>query len=252
MYETAIFVCAIVAGATAAVSGFGIGSLLTPLLALHAGTKTAVAAVSIPHLIGTAIRFWRLRASLDRPLLWRFGLTSAAGGLAGALLNAQAPSPALTMVLGSLLVLAGGVQITGSAQRWRFHGSVAWIAGAMSGLFGGLVGNQGGIRSAAMLGFDLPKERFVATATAIALFVDAARMPVYLVARAVRGGGDLAARPDRDGRRDRRDAQRRAAPGEGAGTAVQAGGGSDYPVAGDRDSAAPKRVRRPKEDRWPG
>ena len=68
MYESAIVACAIVAGAIAAVSGFGIGSLLTPLLALHAGTKTAVAAVSIPHLIGTAIRFWRLRghASIAR------------------------------------------------------------------------------------------------------------------------------------------------------------------------------------------
>jgi uncharacterized membrane protein YfcA len=31
-----------------------------------------------------------------------------------------------------------------------------------------------------MLGFNVPKEAFVATATAIALFVDAARMPVYL------------------------------------------------------------------------
>lgn len=41
------------------------------------------------------------------------------------------------------------------------------------------MGNQGGIRSAAMLGFDIPKESFVATATAIALMVDAARMPVY-------------------------------------------------------------------------
>ena len=33
-----------------------------------------------------------------------------------------------------------------------------------------------------MLGFDVPKERFVATATASALFVDVARMPVYVVA----------------------------------------------------------------------
>jgi uncharacterized membrane protein YfcA len=41
------------------------------------------------------------------------------------------------------------------------------------------VGNQGGLRAAAMLGFDLPKSAFVATATAIALVVDAARMPVY-------------------------------------------------------------------------
>ena len=177
-----MFVCATVAGAVAAVSGFGIGSLLTPLIALQAGTKTAVAAVSVPHLIGTGLRFWALRGSLDRRVFWRFGLTSAAGGLAGALLNARASSPALTIVFGSLLVFAGAAQITGSAQRWRFHGSVAWIAGALSGFFGGLVGNQGGIRSAALLGFDLPKERFVATATAIALMVDAARMPVYLAA----------------------------------------------------------------------
>jgi uncharacterized membrane protein YfcA len=181
MYESAVFFTAIAAGAVAAISGFGIGSLLTPLLALHVGTKTAVAAVSIPHLIGTSIRFWWLRRSLDRRVLWRFGLMSAAGGLAGAVLNAGTPSPALTIVLGSLLAFAGAAQISGQTQRWRFHGSVAWIAGAVSGLFGGLVGNQGGIRSAAMLGFDLPKERFVATATAIALFVDAARMPVYLV-----------------------------------------------------------------------
>jgi uncharacterized membrane protein YfcA len=31
-----------------------------------------------------------------------------------------------------------------------------------------------------MLGFDVPKESFVATATAIGLFVDFARLPVYL------------------------------------------------------------------------
>jgi hypothetical protein len=57
---------------------------------------------------------------------------------------------------------------------------MAWVAGAVSGLLGGLVGNQGGIRSAAMLGFDVRKEAFVATATAVALMVDGARMPVYL------------------------------------------------------------------------
>jgi uncharacterized protein len=71
--------------------------------------------------------------------------------------------------------------MTGLARKMRFHGSVAWIAGAASGLFGGLVGNQGGIRSAALLGFDVDKQAFVATATAIGLIVDGARMPVYFV-----------------------------------------------------------------------
>jgi uncharacterized membrane protein YfcA len=182
MFEVTVLLVGAAAGGVAAIAGFGIGSLLTPLLAFDVGTKTAVAAVSIPHLIGTSIRFWRLRKHVDRKVLWRFGLTSAAGGLTGALLHAWASSRALAMVFGGLLVFAGGSQISGYAQRWRFHGSVAWIAGAASGFFGGLVGNQGGIRSAAMLGFDLRKDQFVATATAITLMVDAARMPVYVVA----------------------------------------------------------------------
>jgi len=61
----------------------------------------------------------------------------------------------------------------------RFGRKVAWLGGALSGLLGGLVGNQGGVRSAAMLGFNLDAKTFVATATAIALIVDGARMPVY-------------------------------------------------------------------------
>ena len=52
--------------------------------------------------------------------------------------------------------------------------------GILSGFFGGLVGNQGGIRAAALLGFQLEPRRLVATATASALLVDAARVPIYL------------------------------------------------------------------------
>lgn len=172
------------AGSIASVAGFGIGSLLTPLLALETGTKAAVAAVSIPHLAGTLLRFWLLRRHVDRRVLWSFGLTSAAGGLAGALLHSRAGSPALTLLFAGLLVFAGAMGLTGLAQRLRFRGAAAWAAGALSGAFGGLVGNQGGIRSAAMLGLQVPRDAFVATATAIALLVDGARMPVYLATAA--------------------------------------------------------------------
>jgi hypothetical protein len=145
------------------------------------GTKLAVAAVSIPHFAGTALRFVMLRQHVDRRLLLSFGLMSAAGGLAGALLQSYLGSPALTLVFGILLVFAGVMGLTGWAERMRFGGWMAWVAGALSGLLGGLVGNQGGIRSAALLGYDVPKQAFVATATAVALFVDGARVPVYLV-----------------------------------------------------------------------
>lgn len=179
VFRTLITVAATLAGAMASVAGFGIGSILTPLLAIRAGTKLAVAAVSIPHFIATALRFTRIHEHVDKGVFLSFGITSAAGGLLGALLHARFSSTVLSYVLGTLLVFAGIMGITGLSQRMRFEGAVAWIAGALSGAFGGLVGNQGGIRSAAMMGMRVSKESFVATA--IALIVDVARMPVYAV-----------------------------------------------------------------------
>ena len=181
LFLVLVAVVAVVAGAIASVSGFGIGSLLTPLLAVRVGTKLAVAAVSIPHLAATGFRFWIMRKQVDRRLLLSFGLMSAAGGLAGALLHAYADNPALTIVFGCLLTFTGVMSLTGLSEELRFRGWVAWVAGGVSGALGGLVGNQGGIRSAAMLGFDVPKHAFVATATAVGVIVDGARVPVYLV-----------------------------------------------------------------------
>lgn len=182
IFSLAFGAAAVAAGGVASVSGFGIGSVLTPLLALRAGTKLAVAAVSIPHVLATALRFWLVRKHVNRRVLLGFGLMSAAGGLAGALLHTRFQSPALGLLLGALLVFASVMGLTGLAARLRLEGPWAWGAGLLSGAFGGLVGNQGGIRSAAMLGFDVPKAEFLATATAIGLMVDAARMPVYLAA----------------------------------------------------------------------
>jgi uncharacterized membrane protein YfcA len=180
MHDLLLGVVATVAGAIASVTGFGIGSLLTPMFALRVPLKLAVAVVSVPHFIGTAIRFWMLRGKTDRRVLATFGLASAAGGLTGALLHARLGSPILSAVFGALLLFVAVMQFTGAADRLRFGGAVALGAGALSGLLGGLVGNQGGIRSAGLLGFEMPKESFVATATAIGLLVDGARMPVYL------------------------------------------------------------------------
>lgn len=179
-FDTVLVVAGLIAGSIAAVTGFGIGSLLTPVLAMQVDTRLAVALVSVPHLIGTLFRFALMRGPVDRRVLWSFGLTSAAGGLAGGVLYGVASNEWLTILFGVLLLFAAVSEVTGFARRVRFRGWVAWVAGALSGLLGGLVGNQGGIRSAALIAFDLRKEMFVGTATAIALFVDGARVPIYL------------------------------------------------------------------------
>jgi uncharacterized protein len=153
--------------------------LLTPLLATHFGAKTAVALVSVPHLIATGVRFYSLRGHLDKRIFWTFGILSAIGGLTGALLNSRANSRILSAILGGLLIFAGLTGLSGWLAKSRLGRTSGAIAGALSGLFGGMVGNQGGIRSAALLGFKVSKESMVATATAIALVVDGARMPIY-------------------------------------------------------------------------
>jgi uncharacterized membrane protein YfcA len=172
---------AVLAGAIAAVSGFGIGSLLTPLLMLSMPTAHAVAVLAIPHALATAIRWVRLRRDVHRPTFRQFGIASAGGGLVGAALQSQLASPVLTFVLAILLILAGTTELLRrrvplpQTPFWRVSG------GILSGLFGGLVGNQGGIRAAALLGFQLQPRQLVATATASALLVDAARVPIYFL-----------------------------------------------------------------------
>jgi uncharacterized membrane protein YfcA len=175
---------AIAAGAIASVAGFGIGSILTPILAVSIGTKLAVSAVCIPHLVATSWRCWILRRHIDKKVLLNFGITSAVGGFVGALLHAQAQSYLLTVLFGSLLVLVSVLSLTGYDAKMRFGTKRSGLAGAVSGVLGGMVGNQGGIRSAAMLNFNLSKESFVGTATAIGVLVDLARLPVYLTSEA--------------------------------------------------------------------
>lgn len=176
----ALLAVAALSGATASLVGFGIGSLLTPVLALRYGMPAAVAAVTIPHAVATALRCWRLRAAVDRTVLLRFGVLSAAGGLLGALLYTRLGGGTLTRILGGLLLLTAAAHLGGLARRWHPHGAMVGLLGFGSGFFGGVAGNQGGLRAAALGAFGLGPAAFVATSTATGLLVDAARTPVYL------------------------------------------------------------------------
>jgi uncharacterized membrane protein YfcA len=174
-----ILLVSILGGAIAAVSGFGIGSVITPFLLLRFSPLEAVSLVALPHVWATALRLYQLRRAIHGPTFRQFGLASAAGGLAGALLQGPVGGFGLTLVLALLLLTAGIGEVRQrpvplpDSPGWKIAG------GALSGFFGGLVGNQGGIRAAALLQYRLTPREIVATATATALLVDAARVPVY-------------------------------------------------------------------------
>lgn len=184
-----VLLASVLAGATASIAGFGIGSILTPLLAIRLGTPVAVAAVAVPHAVATVFRAWRLRRAVDWPVFRRFGIWSAAGGLAGALLFSRLGGDALTRVLGALLVLTAISTLTGWATRVHVPRWAAWVLGILSGFFGGVVGNQGGLRAGALIGLGLTSAAFVATSTMTGVIVDVVRSPIYVV----RQGGAVAA-----------------------------------------------------------
>ena len=177
LFDIIVAAVAFFAGSVGAVAGFGIGSILTPLVATQLGTKFAVAAVTIPHIAGSAVRFWTLRHKVNRRVLFTFGAMSVIGGLLGAFAHAYWTSHLLTIVLAIVLIVTGIAGIFGF--HYRFRGAAAQAGGVVSGFLGGVVGNQGPVRSAAMLGFDLNKDEFVATSVAIGMIVDIARLPVY-------------------------------------------------------------------------
>ena len=167
-------------GATAAVVGFGIGSLMTPLLLVRFAAPTAVGLVALPHLAATAARLVRHRRAVDREVLVRFGIPSAIGGAAGGALHGVFRSEALVTVLASLLMLTGIANLTNGFGRWQPSTIVAALVGLLSGVCGGLVGNQGGLRAAGLSAFRLEPRVFLATGTAVALLIDLARTPFYL------------------------------------------------------------------------
>jgi uncharacterized membrane protein YfcA len=85
-------------------------------------------------------------------------------------------------------MLTATAGVTGWSERWKPAGPLVWILGALSGFFGGMAGNQGGLRAAALSAFGLKPAVFVATSTVIGVMIDLVRTPVYLY----RTGGELA------------------------------------------------------------
>jgi uncharacterized membrane protein YfcA len=83
-------------------------------------------------------------------------------------------------VLGLLLILTAVAGLSGWTSKVRLRGFAVPLFGVLSGFFGGLAGNQGGMRAAALSAFHLAPLTFVATSTATGVLVDAARAPVYL------------------------------------------------------------------------
>jgi uncharacterized membrane protein YfcA len=171
---------AFVAEVIGTMAGFGAATILTPLAALFMDMKAAIAIVACFHLFGNASRIFFFGRHIKWKIWLQFGLTGIALSLLGAAATRQLPAPTITLLFG--LFLLGYVAISLAASRFTLSSTSATLigGGAVSGFIAGLIGTGGAIRSACLLVFGLPKDAYIGTSAAIALVVDATRLPVYL------------------------------------------------------------------------
>jgi len=172
--------CAFAAEVIGTMAGFGAATILTPVAALFVDIKPAIALVALFHLLGNASRL----VFFGRAVRWRiwalFGVTGVACSLLGARVSAQMPSSTVSAVFGAFLLLYVVLSLSPLGRRPLPATSATLLGGGVgSGFIAGLIGTGGAVRSACLLAFQLPKDAYLGTSAAIALVVDATRLPIY-------------------------------------------------------------------------
>ena len=161
-------------------AGFGLATMITPIVFLWLEPHEAVAVVGIVHGSHNAWKLKVLRSSVDYSAVRRYGWAMVVGALLGAALNTAVEADPLLLIVGVALVVLPLLSIS---ERWtnvRLPDAEDRIGGFGSGFFGGLTGHQGALR-AMFLQKRLPnKTEYAATAAVLALVVHVTRVPVYV------------------------------------------------------------------------
>jgi len=175
-------------------SGFGLGTVLTPVMAIFFPIETAVAVTAVVHFANNLFKLALFGRQADWGVSLRFGLPALVASFAGAWLLVRVsglePLFSYSLAGGEFFVtpvklLVGVLIVFFAAQELRGGKKMAispvWLplGGVVSGFFGGLSGNQGAFRSAFLLGAGLGKDAFIATGVVLACVVDVTRLGVY-------------------------------------------------------------------------
>src|SRR3990167_3306277 len=173
------FLSAFSAEVLGTIAGFGSSTVFLPLALLFFDFKTALVLVALLHTFGNISRVSFFKHGLDRHILIIFGVPSVVLTLIGALLVTYLPQEMLKGILGVFLIIYSIISLWKEDLKVRPSLFNSVIGGGLSGFLAGLIGTGGALRGAFLTAFGLPKEKYIATAAAIALAVDLTRIPVY-------------------------------------------------------------------------
>jgi len=180
MAELLFFIFAFIAEIIGTIAGFGSSTIFLPLALFFVDFKTALILVAFLHIFGNLGRLTFFRHGLDKKLILIFGVPSVILTILGALVVNYTPQSMLKLLLGIFLLAFSLISLIKPQFKFNPSNKNAIIGGGLSGFLAGLIGTGGALRSAFLTAFNLKKERYIATAAAIALAVDITRIPIYI------------------------------------------------------------------------
>jgi uncharacterized membrane protein YfcA len=176
-------------------SGFGLGTILTPVFMIFFPVEIAIALTGIVHFFNNIFKIFLVGKNADKEVCLKFGIPAVIAAIAGSwlLLSITHMQPLFSytafgktmsvypvkFIISILLIVFALVDVIPYFSRLQFGKEKLPLGGALSGFFGGLSGNQGALRSAFLIRAGLSKEAFVATAVVVSSFVDFTRLGVY-------------------------------------------------------------------------
>jgi len=176
-------------------SGFGLGTILTPVFMIFFPVDLAIALTGVVHFFNNIFKLFLVGRNADRQVLLRFGIPAVIAAFAGAWLLLQITdlNPLFSyeiagrkfevfpvkFIISVLLIIFALFDLIPYFNKLQFGKDKLPIGGALSGFFGGLSGNQGALRTAFLIKAGLSKESFIATAVVVSTFVDFTRLSVY-------------------------------------------------------------------------
>jgi uncharacterized membrane protein YfcA len=176
-------------------SGFGLGTILTPVFMIFFPVDVAIALTGIVHFFNNIFKLILVGKKANKQIVLRFGIPAVIAAFIGAWLLLQIPDSKplfsysigeknfevtlIKFIISVLLILFALIDLIPYFNKLQFDKNKLPVGGALSGFFGGLSGNQGALRTAFLIKTGLSKEAFIATAAVVSTFVDFTRLSVY-------------------------------------------------------------------------
>ena len=161
-------------------SGFGLGTLLLPAFALFFPTTIALLATGVVHLLNNLFKGTLVRKMVDWSTVYRFGIPALFTAVLGAYLLTYMDGRVASIVIGLILITFALLELQPWFQKLTFPKKYIPLGGLLTGLMGGLSGQQGAIRSMFLLKSDFDAKQYIATGVLIAVLIDVARIPTYI------------------------------------------------------------------------